>query len=285
VSHFRCELVQHSVTTAGLEAITYSVCYERKIHADVMTYRWGRNGSSSRATPYNRMRDWIKESPAMPLHLGRGRPGMSCGQEVDDPVEAETVIKEMLGEMVGSCNYLVKKLNLHKELVNRYLEPWGWINSVMTMGRPQLMNAFKQRISPKAGCNVQRLFVRMARLYRASKPRLLLPGEWHIPFILDEERDLPVEDKLVWSVARAAWTSYRTADGRVAEWADAKGRHDDCVIKKHMTPLEHQLRAGDTRGCVPGYEQYRKMIPGECEDCDLDALLDGPYRDVDYIVG
>lgn len=305
--NFKVELLAHSINPVGDEAITFATCHERAVHADYMTHRWSRNASSSRAIPFDRMLAWTERDPALPLHLGRNRPGMQSGAEVDDQAGCREGILGLFDHVAEFCRKVLHgKHDLHKEAINRYLEPWGWINTVGTMGRPQLMNAFGLRCSPHADPRAQRLFVGMARLYRASTPRPLEAGEWHLPYVTDrqlraydeglgqaikwggaEPDELP-ERLLVWSAARCAWVSYRTVDGKVATWEKAKRRHDECVESKHCTPLEHQLRAradhGRNGGCVAGYDCYRHMIPDEsASDFDF-SILDTVYQDRDYII-
>lgn len=291
--NFFVELELHSIGPTGEELFTFRHCHERIIHADFMTYRVNRNASSSRAIPYRRMTDWIKRDPAMPLHLGRNIAGMSVGPVVDSPEMARDSILTMLDKSVRTCNVLNDVDNLHKEIINRYLEPWGWINVVSTWNRPQLMNAVAQRCTPEAATNIQRLFISMLRLVKNSEPQRLGFGQWHVPFISDISQsppdsrcDLPehVNRMLVWSVARSAWTSLQTVNGRDAAWEDAKRRHDGCVEHKHMTPCEHQKRCvpGRGSGTTPGWEEYRHMIPGQMQLVDIDAVL-ARYEGRDFI--
>ncbi len=276
--NFRVQLLKHSYGHHQLEAITWLVTYERFIHAEVMTHRWSRNYSSSRAIPYEKMQEKIAKDPALPLYLGSNRPGMQAGSEVEDAEGLRSDLVELYHGMVQDCNGLVDVYDPHKEIINRYTEPWGWITGVMTMGRSQLMNFFQLRISPMAHPNIQRLAVAMARLYRESIPQFLQPGEWHIPF---EESVEGSHTDLVWSVARCAWTSY-DSPMKDAIWSKALKRHDECVEFKHATPLEHQLMCRDDTGklgLVPGYDSYRMMIPGEsASDFDFD-VLDTDYKD------
>lgn len=305
--NFTAQLLAHSRQPCGLEALSFETTYERFIHSELLTHRaFARNASSSRAIPYRSkkpggfdMRSWIYANPALPLHMGTDKPGMQAGDLCDDPAGAQAAILEMLDQMFAASDVLVSKFKLHKEIVNRYTEPWGWIKVVITTGRAGFMNFLKLRMSPKAHPNIQRLAVNMARLYRASEPVDLREGDWHLPYIpvdqwLTIHQDLtyvgeqPKSKLLIWSGARCTWVSYNNPD-KNATINDATIRHDTGVNLKHMTPMEHQLRArGDkaARGCVPGYDQYRKLIPGEsCDDFDYESLLDNEYAERDYVIG
>lgn len=276
--NFRVEILKHSIGHHNLEAITFLFTYERFIHAEVMTHRWSRNYSSSRAIPYEKMKKWVAQDPALPLHLGSNRPGMQAGNEVENTEKLKSDLLSFYCSVAEHCDFIDTEHNPHKEIINRYTEPWGWITGVATMGRSQLMNFFQLRISPMAHPNIQRLAVAMARLYRASKPQILEPSQWHIPFVDSVEG---THEDLVWSVARCAWTSYNNPT-KDSTFDKALRRHDDCVNFKHATPLEHQLQCRGDRGksgLVPGYDSYRMMVPGEsASDFDF-SVLDTDYQD------
>jgi len=304
IGNFEAQILKHSVTSCGLEAITYQATHERFGHADWMTHRWSRSASSSRAKPYDDMIAWIDQDPAMHLHLGVNRSGMQSGGESEYADAAEQEILEMYREVRGRCNQIRSKYNLHKEILNRYTEPWGWITVVATTGRDQFMNYLTLRAHYAAAPNVQREAVCLARLYRESTPQKLRAGQWHTPYFDDYIPDdkfflrLPrrfqfnpkiqpeTKTALVWSSARCAWVSYNSPT-KSATWEKALKRHDENVEFKHASPLEHQLRARGDRGksgLVPGYDSYRSMIPGESsKEFDFN-LLDTVYKDRDYEV-
>jgi hypothetical protein len=274
----------------GDEVVTFDLCYERFIHAEFMTHAaFNRNASSSRAIPFERMAAWMKRDPALPLHYGSNRPGMQSGGEVANREGAKAYILDMMRAAEGHARGLVEVAGLHKEIVNRYLEPWGWINVVASMGRPAFMNFLALRMSPYAHPNIQRLAVAMARAYRESVPTRLTEGEWHLPFTSDLPQETGEAHRIAWSVARSAWCSYKTVEGKEATFAAAIRRHDDCVTLKHMTPCGHQFRSradhGRNGGPVAGFDQYRHMIAGESvADFDFAALLDTTYADRDFVV-
>lgn len=297
-SNFRCNILSHSMNPVGDEVVTFDLCYERFIHPQVQKHRTSRCNSSSRAIPFKKMLEWTERDPAMPLHLGKNQKGMQSGGEVDNPEKCRNDILWLFAHTSHYCESIMKEQNLHKEVVNRYLEPWGWINEVVSFSRPSLMNFFRLRMSPDAHPNIQRLAVRMARAYRDSVPKTLNTGDWHLPYVREEDwweaasigdgREA-IQYVLTWSVARCAWNSYRTVDGKDATFERAKIRHDDCISLAHPTPLEHQYRARDDHGrnggCVPGFDCYRHMVFGDfLPEPDLDHLLDVVYKDRDFVV-
>lgn len=301
--NFKAHLELHSVNPVGDEAITFTHTHERSAtHAEFMTHRVSRNASSSRAIPFEKMIAWIDKDPAMPLHLGINKKGMQSGTAID-------AIAEGLCRRALRANYFVQRkfayflhnrFGLHKEICNRYVEDYGWINVVSTWSRPAFMNYIALRCTKYAEPRIQRLAINMLREYDASTPQPLSPGEWHIPFIKDLHpyQGHPISREymsqemidtfLVWSVARSAWVSYQTVEGKDATYKEAKRRHDDCVNLKHATPCEHQKRANANSrrngGTTPGFDEYRHMIVGESvSEVDVKAILK-QYEGVDYLV-
>ena len=295
--NFRCHLELFSKTIRDFEAITFRVTVERFIWSEVMTHRSAsRNASSSRAIPYQRMKKWIESDPAMPLHFGANRPGMQSGGAIERVDDAEAFLLDRLQRQFEDSDTLFEEYDLHKELVNRYEEPFGWINGVFTFTRSGFHNMLNLRLTPYAHPNYQRFALKAARLYQSTEPILLYPGDWHLPFVRDFVSpkginrsfytQQNIDELLTWSVARCAWTSYETVEGKVATFDQAKIRHDDCVRLFHATPCEHQNRATATdnrSGNMIGYDQYRQMIPGEsCSEFDFSVL--DRYKGHDYIL-
>jgi len=288
--NFSIYLLTHSITEAGYEALTWLWTYERIIHAEVLTHRWSRNYSSSRAIPYVTMMEWVEKDPAQSLHVGSNRAGMQAGAEIEHLDLFRSEVNYKFKEMKAWCDGLIERYNPHKEVINRYTEPWSWIGGIATMGRAQYMNWLALRATKYANANIQRVAINSARLFQESEPQGLAPNQWHLPFI---DKPAPygkeivdVKDDLIWSVARAAWCSYNNPT-KDETFAKAKLRHDDCIRLAHATPCEHQLRArrdDGQMGLVPGYDSYRMMIPGESvPEVDIVRLLE-EYGDRDYLV-
>jgi hypothetical protein len=301
--NFRVHLELHTQTVKGHEIITFRGTSERFFWSEVMTHRNSRNASSARAIPYKKMKTWIMNDPAMPIHFGSNRAGMQSGNTITDVDGCEKEILELLDEVYRRMDGIVTKYDIHKEIINRYSEPWAWINWVASFSRPAFHNMLNLRCNPHAHPSFQRLSSNMARQYRASSPEPLAPGQWHMPFVSDicnpnsgnymapslqwmDQKDL--DHLLRWSVARSAWTSYQTVEEKIATDAEAYKRHDDCVNLKHATPCEHANRARDdggrNGGTMPGYDQYRHMIPNEsCSNFDFDKFEE-TYQGRDFVI-
>ena len=298
--NFKVHLELHTRTIRGHECITFRGTSERFFWAEVMTHRNSRNASSARAIPYKRMKQWILSDPAMPIHFGSNRAGMQSGDVIVDVDGCEREILALLDEVYERMDGIVTRYDVHKEIINRYSEPWAWINWVASFSRPAFHNMLHLRCTPQANLSFQRLASNMARQYRASEPIELQPGAWHIPMIsdfwdyrngaptLEELGEEKLEEYLTWSSARSAWTSYQTVEEKIGTYEDAVKRHRGNVDFKHATPLEHQNRArsDDSRngGTMPGYDQFRHMIPNEsCKDFDFDKF-EQLYQGRDYLI-
>lgn len=92
-----------------------------------------------------------------------------------------------------------------------------------------------------------------------SKPRLIQPGEWHIPFYNTlKDTDLTEEEKVKCSVAMAARTSYTVVgDEKELNFNNLLSLHNRLLIQEppHSSPFEHCCRAMTD-------EEYRRHVKG-----------------------
>jgi len=269
---FSARVLLDSISPAGARLTTMEVRYPRFIHSEVMTHRvFSRNAASSRAVPIRKMIDAVRNEPAMPLWWGRNQSGMQANQEVDRDARAlaETEWRRALEDALSHAERLSSAdINLHKQLVNRILEPFAWITVIITA--TEWTNFFTQRTHEDAQPELKHIATMMLEEYRASEPRALRAGEWHTPLILpDEEVSLTLEDRLKISVARSARVSYLSHEGTRDHAKDIElyERLLGGGANGHWSPFEHvatPLDSGDVwLGNFRGWEQYRKRFPQE----------------------
>jgi thymidylate synthase ThyX len=217
------------------------------------------------------MIDAVREEPAMPLWWGRNQPGMQAREEIGEAARAlaEAEWRRALADALAHAEKLASsEINLHKQLVNRILEPFAWITVIVTA--TEWANFFTQRTHDDAQPEIKRIAELMLYEYRASEPRSLAIGEWHTPLIqVDEEASLPVEERLKISVARSARVSYLSHAGTRDVSKDVE-LYEKLVAggaNGHWSPFEHvatPLASPSTwSGNFRGWEQYRKRFPQE----------------------
>ena len=269
---YSARVLLDSVSPAGIRLTTMEARYPRFIHAEVMTHRlFSRNSSSSRAVPIRKMIDAVRNEPALPTWWGRNQSGMQADDEISDEarVLAQAEWRRALEDALAHAERLAASdINLHKQLVNRILEPFAWITVIITA--TEWTNFFTQRTHPDAQPELKRVADLMLEAYRGSTPRPLALGEWHTPLILpDEEATLPLPQRLQISVARSARVSYLSHDGTRDHAKDIE-LYERLVgggANGHWSPFEHvatPLASGDAwSGNFRGWEQYRKRFPQE----------------------
>ena len=269
---FSARILLDSRSPAGVRLTTMEVRYPRFIHSEVMTHRnFSRNSASSRALPIRKMIDSVRAEPAMPLWWGRNQSGMQAREQIgaDAQALAEAEWRHALADALAHAERLAASdINLHKQLVNRILEPFAWITVIITS--TEWSNFFTQRMHEDAQPELKHIAEMMFVAYRTSTPRIVREGEWHTPLIQpDEEATLPVETRLQISVARSARVSYLSHDGSRDHAKDIE-LYERLVgggANGHWSPFEHVATPLPSRdewsGNFRGWDQYRKRFPQE----------------------
>lgn len=242
-------VVAHSITPFGAEAVTMLVRFPRICLSEFNTHRKiAKNTSSSRAIPIERLVQSILNDMFIPYHWGKKRPGMQATEELDGwrRTAAETIWKGF-GRAACYAALLLDKIGLHKQVTNRLIENFGYVNVVFTT--TDLSNFFALRKHPDAQPEIQALAEAIYDAYVASTPELLEIGKWHLPFVTDEEKaKYSIDELLMLSSARCASTSYETVDKKPID-LEAASRIFEKLTKSnpiHASPFEHQLTPDST---------------------------------------
>jgi thymidylate synthase ThyX len=297
---------KHAITGDRID--TLLLRYPRCIHSEFMTHRmFSRNAASSRAIPVEKLIQDVLDDPFVPLHWGKNQKGMQANEEcneevrVDDRPGYEPLPRQLAWLLARDQAVEVARAfaeaGYHKQIVNRLLEPWMHITVVCTS--TNWSNFLALRDHPDAEPHIQMLAREVRKALEGAEVRLLAPGEWHLPFVIDEDRGrawkhtyqsgVPPEGRkseevrqslIKLSVARCASTSYRTVDGFDMTLERAIELHDKLLNSNpmHASPFEHQVQADEVlgdegwgcyvhpeqHGNFTGFRQYRKMLPGEC---------------------
>jgi len=268
---YAARVVLDSLSPAGVRLVTMEVRYPRFIHAEMMTHRvFSRNAQSSRALPIKKMIAAVREEPAMPIYWGKNQAGMSARREIDETARtrAEAEWRRALASALETAELLSdSEIDLHKQLVNRILEPFAWITVIVTA--TEWSNFFTQRCHPDAQPEIKHLADMMLQEFRASTVRGVGFGDWHLPLILEDERALDIALLRKLSVARCARVSYLTHEGSRDHAKDLE-LFDRLVAggaNGHWSPFEHVAtpleRDDEWSANFRGWRSFRKFFPQE----------------------
>ncbi len=257
------KIILDSISTGGARIITYELKYPRFIHPEVMTHRENsRNASSSRAVPIEKMIKKVQDDPALVVYWGKNQSGMQAREELDEKSSklCEIIWSTACKTIIGFVE-LLSKIGLHKQIANRLLEPFMNITVICTA--TNWSNFFALRCHETAQPEIRRLAFCMLRDYYNSTPKLLDMGEWHLPYLTEEENKLPLELRQKISVAKSARVSYLTHDGDRDYNKDLE-LYERLLEDGHMSPFEHvatpALDPTVKSGNFTGWRQYRKII-------------------------
>lgn len=274
-------IVADAISPAGIRITTLQFRQPRMIHADFMAHRvFSRNARSSRAVPTAKL---LAEDPYIP-HFLKNKPGMVASEEFayEGRVQVETIWRRMLQNTRLDVAEL-DRLGVHKQWANRPLEWFGFIDVLVTS--TDWANYLALRTDEAAQPEIQQVANAIGEALATSTPKLLNAGDWHLPYIREEDYDLvlsrmkqggwgpvkgPPERAIVevlkkLSAARCARLSIKPFDGLATIEAEL-ARYEKLVgsMPMHMSPLEHQAtpdtksnyqvrRWVDPDGHDPGY--------------------------------
>jgi thymidylate synthase ThyX len=263
-----------------------SLTYPRFIHAEAKTHRvvsntegdnyilhrdislmderdLSRNAMSSRAVPVAKMIDQVRNDPAMPVHWGSNKPGMQAGAELINEAR-NAAIAEWLNAAGNAAHTaeVMNELGLHKQVVNRILEPFQWMHTIVTA--TEWDNFYDLRCHAMAEPNMQALAYCMRDAVAQSMP--VVRAE-HLPYIDDLEiiaAKLSPEEARMVSAARCARVSYLNHDGTTPDVSKDLALATMLRDSKHASPFEHQAVAADdgylrSRNFV-GWRQHREAL-------------------------
>lgn len=147
-TQIKAEIVAHSINEQGDELISVLATFPRIILAEVNTHRMlSKNTSSSRAIPFKKMVESVKNDPFIPIAWQRGHSGMQGSEYFTSEFDIEllrqnwlkgrdyAVITAKAGTLLGST----------KQLNNRLLEPFMWTTMLITGSKEGWDNFFHLR--------------------------------------------------------------------------------------------------------------------------------------------
>lgn len=298
------KIVASSLSSFGARLDTLQVRYWRPIHGEVMTHRvFSRNAASGRAVPILTV---LGRNETYVPRFRKNKPGMQAGDYLHPVAQlaAEGIWNRMAAVCREGCEALGSKdgLNVHKQWANRPMEWFGWIDVLISSTEWSNFDALRIHDDAQDEMKLLAELISLARL--EAKPRQLLPGDWHLPYVVEEDYDriaravrdraLPDEARMVLhlmeqarglydvsdviklkiatSAARCCRLSYAKLDGTPASLQDEMRRYLQLgeSAPLHASPFEHQARGLGAledpalQGNFTGFAQYRKFLPNEC---------------------
>lgn len=220
----------------GSRITTLELVYPRYIHSEFMTHRmFSRNASSSRAVPIERVANEVIDDPVVFDYVGLNKSGMVAAEEIPEDLKEEFLEEwKLLGIQTAlKVKLWAKKYNIHKQTLNRALEPWTRIKTIVTA--TEWDNFFKLRLAPDAQPEIQNLAKAMKAAMDVSSPR---EGIMHLPYVDLSNRE-PQYTDMFHSVARCARVSYYNFVGTLSQLEEDKKLFERLKKDCHWSPFEH----------------------------------------------
>lgn len=306
---YKCSIIADSVSPTGKRLTTMEITFPRIVLAEFNTHRmFSRNSASSRAIPIRKMLDKVLVDPFVPDRFPANGKGMQPGSYYEKgSVDYQRAHGVWLNARMNMVRYVetLDECGVHKQIANRLLEPWIWHTVIVTA--TEWANFFKLRCHPDAQEQIKIIADMMYDAYHFGTcpdhklgcevlhpptPKLLQPGEWHCPYVYEE--DEPLITEYVWSnrlatnsdqleaicneirkeisVARCARVSYLTHTGHRDPSEDVL-LFTKLTTSGHWSPFEHvatPMPPGIPHGRRPlgngnfiGWDQFRKWFPNE----------------------
>lgn len=243
------KILAYSISPEGIPLITFELEYPRFILAELNTHcMLARNTASSRAIPIETVIELIQSDPVMPAYWGKKNKGMSAVEEIEDIEAAKKVWLDLRDSAIKAAKEF-DKLQLHKQIANRILEPW--VKAKTVLSGTEMANFFHLRYHKAAQPEFRVLAQEMYEAVKNASPTILQYGEWHLPyvdsyrcedgnlhyFVNDQEISLQQAQRV--SASCCAQVSYRKLD----ESIDKADKIFSTLIESspsHASPVEHQ---------------------------------------------
>lgn len=262
----------------GHRLTTMQLTHPKCVHGEFMTHcMFARNASSSRAIPFAIQLKKLIEDPFIPRTFGKNQKGMQASELLTTKEYEEAKFKWLLArdQAIEIAKDLAdpQGLNIHKQDVNRLLEPWMWITVCVTGDWGSWSNYFSLRCHRDADPKLSDQAYMAQLAYFRSEPKKLQKGEWHTPYITEEENfqfrmihDTWLQVREI-SIGRCARTSYLTQEG-VRDWNEDVKLFERLTksVPLHASPLEHVCEAmGDDKRYAKyiGWRAYRHIMLNE----------------------
>lgn len=261
------KIIEDSISPDGIRLVTLQLTYPRFIHSEFMTHRvFSRNASSSRAIPVAKMIEQVRTNYARPIHWGKNQPGMQASEELQEPnlIHVKSLWQQAAYNAADIAEAMMRE-GVHKQVANRILEPFQFIHVIVSS--TEWENFFGLRDHPDAQPEICALAQEIKQAMVDSAPKTVEYGQWHLPYIHPEERNMPINTLKMVSAARCCRVSYLKHDGSEPSVDDDMDLCERLMKSRpiHASPFEH-VATPDRRhghGNFKGWQQFRYELDKE----------------------
>lgn len=288
------KIVLDSVQPDGVRLTTLTITLPKYVLAELNTHRafcLAGDMALEFDLPVEKMIQRVIDDPVIPVEWGKNQPGMQAREVLSDEPRkmAEDQWLTTRDAAVAQARILIR-LGVHKQIVNRLIEPWMYTTVLITATARAYRHFFALRCHPDAQPEMRAAAEAMRSAYESSTPRRLEYAEWHMPYLQSEDGSAamdymaashvggifipsggcatPLLRKV--SVARCARVSYLTQDGKRDLTEDVR-LHDRLANSGHWSPFEHVAQAVQpsrtnrhlSGNFQWGWVQLRKTLAGE----------------------
>jgi thymidylate synthase ThyX len=267
---FEVKILADSMSAENKSRLTTALMtYPRMVHSEHLRHRaFSFNVASSRAIPVEKILKAASLDPVIPIHFGAAQKGMQAFNEVADNTKSKAleIILRHSQYAIQMANELLE-LGLHKQVVNRYIEPFSWCTVICSGTDRAWRHFYSLRCHEMAEPHIRYIAEITYDAMEESKPKILQEGELHLPlFGFDNDDEITDNyEKMKISSARCARVSYLTHHG-LRDTSEDIRLFETLVSGRHWSPLEHPAICcleGNGGNYGKGWTQFRKTFEGE----------------------
>lgn len=252
----KANIVQDSSLPTGERLLTYNLRYGRLIHSELLRHRAASHSvKSSRAIPTKKYRKEVEKDPYIPVKFGTNQRGMQAGKQTAASVAYGTRIWKLSAKFACLAHSLMELVNVHKEVSNRILEPYVWVEETLTVEEDALREIAKLRIHNDAQEDIRAVLEEMIYECEKSTTIVLEENQWHVPYVVrqingsmvykdNDGKTLTLDEAIICSAARCARSSYANHDNSTTTYENDTKLADRLIGSEpmHLSPFEHQAR-------------------------------------------
>jgi hypothetical protein len=237
---YRVEILADSLSPQGVRLTTFLTTYPRFIHSEMLRHRMlSHLVASSRAIPTEKNIERVRTDPFIPSTFNARVKGMGVG---DPLAEEEAALAKRHWVQASQDAVLaatrLNELGLDKSRANRLLEPFIWVDDIIT--GTDWENFFALRMDANAQPEFQVLAGMMREAMDTNAPWVVNEGEWHLPMTPDFPMDTFDGNWEPWkltSAGRCARVSFDTHE-RIEDPQDGIQRAKRLKGNGHYSPFE-----------------------------------------------